>query len=424
MQGADNLHPYLAASSRILILGAGFAGIYAARRLDRTLRGTGAHVLLADRGNATLFTPLLWTVADGRTAASDVMVPIRNFQGAFSVLHADVEEIDIAGRTVRTSAGSYPYDTLIVALGSVTTLPPVPGIHEHALLFRYPVDAIRLRNRVIEAVETARHTSDAAERAALLTFAVVGGGDTGVELAATIHDYIQAALFDRYPELRQERVRVVVVERADRLTPMERPDMSARARRILEESGIEVRVGTTVEGISADGVKTSGGQIPSRTVFWAAGISAPPVVKALPVEHAHNGAVVVDTTLRVPGHPEIIVIGDSAWIYDADGKAVPPTAQAAMREGIYAGKTIGAALRGGPVRPFRYTSRGRLALLGLHTGIGEVGGIEVSGVPAWLLWHAYYLYRIPSWGKRVRILTDLALAALFGREAVQLPLEE
>ncbi|HZU13312.1 MAG TPA: NAD(P)/FAD-dependent oxidoreductase [Chloroflexota bacterium] len=418
------LATYLSASPRILILGAGFAGTNAARQLDRRLRGTGAHVLLVDRGNASLFTPLLWTVADGRTAPSDVMVPIRDFQGRFSFVHADVEEIDIAGRTVRTSVGSYPYDILVVALGSITTLPPVPGIHEHALGFRYPVDAIRLRNRLIQAVEVARHTADAAARSALLSFAVVGGGDTGVELAATIHDYLHAALFDRYPELKGEQVRIIVLERAERLTPMERPDLSSHAQQMLERSGIEVHTGTTVEGITADGVQTSAGDFPARTVFWAAGISAPPVVRALPVEHAPNGAVIVDTTLRVPGHPEIIVVGDSAWIYDAEGKPVPPTAQAARVEGIYVAKSIANSLRGGPARPFTYRSLGHLALLGLHTGLGEVGPIEVRGFPAWLLWHAYYLYRIPTWGNRVRIVADLILAAIFGREAAQVPLNE
>src|SRR3954466_9864996 len=282
---SETLFGYSAARHKILILGAGFGGLATALRSDTRLRQRAdASVLVVDRDSALLFTPLLWTVADGRADANDVVVPIRAFQRgrAFHLLHATVEEIDLERREVRTSAGTRPYDYLVIALGSVTAVPSLPGLRERALRFHTPADAMELRNHLIDALENAHHTVDAQERREWLTFVVGGGGDTGVELAATIHDYLEVGLLAEYPWLASERPRIVLVGRADRLVPMSTPATSAMVRKVLTKIGIEVWTGVTIEGVTERAVETSAGPIPARTLFWAAGISAPSVVAGLP----------------------------------------------------------------------------------------------------------------------------------------------
>ncbi len=419
---------YRTADHRVLILGGGFGGIATALELDRRLRDVpGTSVLIVDRDADLLYTPLLWTVADGRANPSHVVVPIRALQRgrSFHVLHADVTGIDLDAREVRTSAGSRPYDHLVIALGSLTAIPDLPGLRDRALRFATPSDALELRNHLIQAVEAAHGATDPAERDAYLTFVVGGGGDTGIELAATIHEYLTQGLLEEYPWLADAPLRIVVVGRADRLVPMSSPRTSDSVRRVLEEEGIEVLTGASIDGATETAVLTSKGEIPARTLFWAAGITAPEVVRSLPVEHARNGAVMVDDRLLLHDHPEVAVIGDCAWAFSADdGQPVPPTAQAAEHQGRYIGRAIAARIVDPASRPapFRFKTKGRLALLGSGTGVAEVGGLTFSGLPAWALWHGYYLSRIPSWRNRLRLATDWLLAAVTGRETTQLRL--
>src|SRR5215204_5577397 len=424
---SETLFAYHAAQHKILILGAGFGGMAAALRLDERLGDrSDTSVLVVDRDSALLFTPLLWTVADGRSNPNDVVVPIRAFQRgrAFHLLHATVEGIDLDRREVRTSAGIRPYDYLVIALGSVTAVPPLPGLRERALRFHTPADAMELRNYLIDALENAHHTVDAQERREWLTFIVGGGGDTGVELAATILNFLQVGLLAEYPWLADEQPRVVVVGRAQRLVPMSSPTTSATVERVLREEGVEVWTDVAIEGVTEREVQTSRGAIPARTLFWAAGISAPPVVRDLPVEHARNGAVLVDGTLRVPGRPEVFVVGDCAWAFDGvTGAPTPPTAQAAEHMGAYVGNTIAGLIAGQEPRPFRFETRGRLALLGNRTGVAEVLGHAINGLLAWLLWHGYYLSKIPAWRNRVHLILSWGLAGLTGRATAQLRLE-
>jgi len=423
---SETLFAYHAARHKVLILGAGFGGMAAALRLDEQLGNrSDTSVLVVDRDSALLFTPLLWTVADGRANPNDVVVPIRAFQRgrAFHLLHARVEEIDLDRREVRTSAGTRSYDYLVVALGSVTAVPPLPGLRERALRFHTPADAMELRNYLIDALENAHHTVDAQERREWLTFVVGGGGDTGVELAATILNFLQVGLLAEYPWLADEPPRVVVVGRAQRRVPMSSPITSAAVERVLREEGVEVWTDVAIEGVTEREVQTSRGAIPARTLFWAAGITAPPVVRDLPLEHARNGAVLVDETLRVPGRAEVFVVGDSAWAFDGvSGDPTPPTAQAAGHMGHYVAEAIAGLIAGQQPKPFRFVTRGRLALLGHRTGVAEVFGIAFAGLPAWLLWHAYYLSAIPVWRNRIRLLTNWLLAGLTGRETAQLRL--
>ena len=426
---SEPVNAYLHARTRILVLGGGFAGLEVAHALDMRLRGgengDDVSVLVVDRGNSLLFTPLLWTVADGRSDPNDVVVPIRMFQRGrrFHVLHAEVQRIDLDRCVVETAAGPRPYDVLVLAPGSVTVMPDLPGLCQHALIFHTPADAMQLRNRLIDAVEAAHNAQDPSERQEWLTFVVSGGGDTGVELGAVIHDYLRNGLFAAYPWLADAPVRVVLVGRAPRLVPMSDLQTSGVVQRVLESEGVEVLTGVSVECVTDHSVRTSAQEIPARTVFWAAGITAPPVVRDLPVEHAPNGAVMVDDHLRVPGHPEVHVVGDSAWAFDAVTHApIPPTAQAALHMGRYVGRTIVAQMRGQDAGPFCFRPLGHLDLLGAHTGVARVRPVLFTGIAAWLLWHGYYLYRLPAWRNRTHLTLDWVLSGIAGRETSELRL--
>jgi NADH dehydrogenase len=417
---------YRNARHRILILGAGFGGLNAALELDRRLqREPDTSILLADRNNDLLFAPLLWIVANGRANPSDVMVPVRAFQRGrnFHVLYADVTGIDLEERVVTTTAGPRPYDYLVIALGSRTAVPDLPGLRDHALRFHNPADALQLRNHLIEAIENAHRAIDPAERKEWMTFVVCGGGDTGVELAATIHSYLVGGMFARYPWLADEPIRIVVVGHAPRLVPMGTPKSSDAVRRTLEGEGIEAMTGVSVLGATDRAVLTDKGEIPCRTLFWAAGITAPDVVRSLPGEHAPNGALMVDGHLRLQNHREVYVVGDVAWAYDAaTHEPIPPTAQAAEHQGAYVGKAIALAVRGQEALPFRFKPLGHLALLGNYTGVAEIGPFTFTGLPAWIMWHGYYLLHIPSWRNRVHLVVDWLLSWLTGPDTTKLPL--
>lgn len=420
---------YRAAEHRVLILGAGFGGLSTALQLDRRLRRAGrkdVSTLVVDRDNAQIFTPLLWLVANGRANPSNVVVPVRAFQWgrSFHVLQAEVQQVDLEQRQVITTAGARPYDTLVIALGSITAIPKLPGLAEHARVFRTAADALELRNHLIDAIETAHRTDDPAERQAWLTFVIGGGGDTGIELAATIHEYLHFGLFAEYPWLEDATPRVVVVGRAKRLVPLSSERTSAEVKRILEAEGIEVQTGVAITGATAKAVQTSHGDIPTHTFFWAAGIAAPAVVRDIPIPHARNGAILVDERLRITEHQNVYVIGDAAWATDPTTKAgVPPTAQAAEHEGAYVAKAIAAQIAGETVQPFAFKPRGHLALLGRGTGVAQIGDFNLTGFPAWFLWHGYYLTHIGTLRNRIRMIADLILSALTGRETGQLRID-
>jgi NADH:ubiquinone reductase (H+-translocating) len=417
---------YRSARTRILILGAGFGGLSTALQLDRQLRPSEpVSILVVNRDNDLLFAPLLWTVANGRASSNNVVVPIRDFQKSrrFHILHDEIKSIDLDRKEVETSHAWYPYDILVIALGSRTAMPNLPGLREYALPFHTPADALQLRNHLIDAIEAAHKATDPKERQEWLTFVVGGAGDTGVELAGVIHDYITIGLFGEYPWLADAPMRVIVVGRAERILPLSKPRTSHLVRQTLEQRGITVLTGRAITGVTETTVETSAEVIPARTFFWAAGTTVPEVVRQLPVQHAHNGTVIVDDHLRIPEHPEVYVIGDCTWAYDSTtNEPVPPTAQAARQEGNYVGKAIATEFAGRPSLPYRYTPLGHLGLLGHYTAVAEVGSISFGGFPAWILWHLVYLVRNPSWNKRIRLVVDWLLAGILGRDTGQLRL--
>nr|BBH85492.1 pyridine nucleotide-disulfide oxidoreductase [Thermosporothrix sp. COM3] len=418
---------YHQSGTRILILGAGFGGLSTALKLDQQFGPSdNVSILVVDRNNDMLFTPLLWTVASGRADPDNILIPIRAFQRGrhFHVLHAEVVGIDLENKRVHTSAGMRSYDIPVIALGSHTTMPHLPGLEEYAFPFHTPADALELRNRLIDCIEAAHRTSDPEEKQAFLTFVVGGAGDTGVELAAIIHDYVTSGLAREYPWLVNHPVRVIVAGRADRILPTSNPKIAQKTRQVLESEGIEIHTGTSVKAVTATTVETSHGTIPSHTLFWAAGTTAPNVVKELPVHHAHNGAVFVDQYLRIPTHPDVYVLGDSAWAYDsATGNPIPATAQAALHQGNYLGKAIATVIRGGQPEPYEFKMLGHLVLLGRQTGVARIGDVTLTGLPAWVVWHLVYLLRIPSMTKRLQLTLNWVLSAILGRETGQIRLQ-
>lgn len=417
---------YLKAKVRVLVLGAGFGGLKTALKLDDYLdENQDVSILVVDHNNYSFFHPLLWTVASGRTSPGSVVVPIRALQEghSFHLLHAEIESIDLEQKVVHTSAGPRPYDYLVLAMGSVTAFPNLPGLKQYALPFHSPLHAMELRNHLIDAVEIAHQCDNEQDKKAWLTFVVGGAGDTGVELAATIREYIVDGLFKHYPWLVDEPVRIVLIGRADRVVPMSATATSEAVRRVLVSQNIEVLTEIEVESLTENAVQTSQGEIPTHTVFWAAGINAPAQIKSLKVKQAPNGALIVDPYLHIPGHEEVFVIGDTAWAFDAATKApIPPTAQAAEHQGAYVAKAIAAKLKEQPVEPFMFKTRGHLALLGKRTGVAEIGPLTLTGIPAWLIWHAYYLSHIPFWRNRLQLLSSWLLAAWLGPETSQLRL--
>lgn len=419
---------YLGARNRVLILGAGFGGLATALKLDRILSpAQDVSILVVDRNNYSFFHPLLWTVASGRTTPSSIVVPVRTFQRgrSFHVLHAEIERIDLEGKVVYTSAGPRPYDYLVLGIGSVTAFPDLPSLKEYALPFHAPAHAMELRNHLIDAVEAAHQCDNEADRKAWLTFVVGGGGDTGVELAATIQEYLTDGLYKRHPWLNDTMTRVVLIGRAERLMPMSTPETSRKVQQVLEKEGIEVLTGVSVEGVTEKSVLITQGEIPTHTFFWAAGISAPPLISELAVKKAGNGALIVNDHLQIPGHEEVFVLGDTAWAFDATTKAaIPPTAQAAEHEGAYVAGVLADLLKGNQnSEPFVFKPRGHLALLGRRTGVAQVGKSVFTGIPAWVLWHSYYLSHIPSWRSRLQLLVNWGLAAFAGPETTQLRFE-
>lgn len=417
---------YESAGTRILILGGGFGGTMTALELDRHIgHQPDVSVLVVDSGNSQLFVPLLWNVAAGTVAPTHVTVPLRSLQRgrSFHLLHARVEGIDLEQRIVHTSAGDRGYDTLVIALGSITAVPNTPGVREHVRTFRNPADAVELRNHIIDAVEHAHRSSDPAERAKWSTFVIVGGGDTGSELAAVVRDYLSGMLCDLYPWLLDKPARVVLIEAADRLVPLGEPRFSALLRRRLEAQGVEVLTRSSVERITDEAVYAGDRSIPTRTVFWATGISAPDVVRNLPVPHERNGALAVDHYLRLTEYPNVYAIGDNAWAADAvTGTPVPALAQAAEHEAKYVAASIAGALSSRAAAPFRFRKLGQLTLLGSRDGIAQIGPLTLTGFPAWLMWHAYYLSHIGSWRNRVLLAADWLLSLLVGRETSELTL--
>ncbi len=395
---------------RVMILGGGFAGLEAAKALRRA----PVQVTVVDRQNHHLFQPLLYQVATAALNPSDIAAPIRRIlrrQANAEVLLADVERIEPAARRVVLADGVLPYDYLIIATGATHSYfgrddwePFAPGL-------KSVEDALEIRRRFLLAFEVAERQPDPTLRRAWMTFVIIGGGPTGVELAGTMAQVARKTLGRDFRHIDPAQARVLLLEAGERVLAAYPPDLSERARAQLEGLGVEVQTGGRVTAIDAEGVNIGDHRIDARTVLWAAGVAASPLARSLGVPLDRAGRVQVEPDLTVPGFPEIRVVGD-LMAMTTDGKPVPGVAPAALQSGRHAAEDIVRTLQGQPRRPFRYRDKGSLATIGRASGVAQIGRLKFSGLPAWLLWLLVHIVFLIGFRNRVLVLMQWAWSYL------------
>ncbi len=393
---------------RVIIVGAGFGGLYAAK----TLRHAAVEVLVIDRKNHHLFQPLLYQVATAGLSAPDIARPIRSIlrrNDNATVLLGEARAIDPLRRVVELEGREIPYDYLILAPGVVTNYfghdewaPYAPGLKTLG-------DAFEIRRRMLFAFEAAEREDDPERRIPWQTFVVVGGGPTGVELAGALREIATQTMARDFRRIDVGRTRVLLIEAAERLLPEFPPELSGAARRMLEQRGVEVRIGTRVSSIDEQGVELGVERILARTVLWAAGVRASPLGRSLRCELTRDGRVPVLPDLSVPGNPQVFVIGDLAAVRD-DGRFVPGMAPAAIQEGRHAARNVLQLIRGRPTLPFRYRDRGVLATIGRKAAVARIGRLRFSGFAAWLVWLLLHVSWLIGFRNRAVVLFEWAWA--------------
>jgi len=405
---------------RVVIVGAGFAGLYAAR----VLRNAPVDVTVVDRTNHHLFQPLLYQVATAALAPSDVTAPIRwllrDHRNA-SVVLGEVTDIDVDRRvvTVTGTPEAIEYDFLILATGSHHAYFGHPEWEVIAPGLKSLDDALHIRGRFLGAFERAEWTTDPAERAALMTFVVVGGGPTGVELAGVMPAIARDALRTNFRHIDTAQTRVILVEGGNRLLPTFPEHLSNRAKRDLEEIGVEVRLESLVSRITEREVHIGSERIDARTVFWAAGNEASHLGRALRAPLDKAGRVIVEPDLSVAGHPEVFVAGDLA-AFTHGPKRVPGVCPAAMQEGQHAARMIVRTIRRQQRKPFRYVNKGDLATIGRSRAIADFGSFTVAGSLAWWFWLFLHILYLAGFRNRLSVLLQWGYAYLTYERGVRL----
>ncbi len=419
--------PVLVVSGRrVLVVGGGFAGVYAAIEM-RDLVSAGNRLTLVSEESFFQYQPFLPEVASGTIDPRAIVVPLRPLLRHATVVRGEVTEIDHRSKRalvrVPDDGGTLfiEYDVLVLTAGSSSRVLPIPGLAEHGIGFKTIQEAIYLRNRVLSRLDVASETADAEVRDAALTFVVIGGGYAGVEALGELEDLARDAIRG-YRGLRSGAMRWVLVEAADRILPELSPDLAAYASERLRERGIEVLTGTTL--VSAEGgvlELSDGRRLPAGTLVWTAGVTPSPLAAASGFPLDERGRIEVDDRLRVAGVDAAWAAGDIAAVPDrTTGGIAPPTAQHGMREGRRLGRNVTAELGGGSARPFVWRSVGSVCSLGRYKGVAEVFGMKITGFPAWFLHRSYHLWAMPTLARRVRIAMDWTVALLFPRDTAQL----
>jgi len=411
---------------RIVILGGGFAGVEAARYLDRTVaKNSDIEVTLISSENFTIFTPMLHEVAAGDLEPVHICNPLRRLLRRVTILTGSVEAIDLAKRTVTISYGvdglrrELPYDQLVLTLGSETNYSSVPGVAEHACGIKTLGDATIIRAGVLGILENASVESDPKRRKRLLTVVVVGGGFAGVETIGAINDLMRESL-PHYGKIDPGEARIVLVHGGKFLLPELGEALGLYAQEKLHERRVEIKLEAKVTAYEDGAVHCGDGEIiPTELLIWAAGVSPSPILKKLPLELARD-RVVVDSTLEVPGHPGIWAAGDCAAVADpVSNLPYPPTAQHALREGKVIGKNIELRLKGQEPKPFQYKAPGQLAAIGRRTGVARIFGLKFSGIIGFMLWRSVYLMKLPRLEKKLRVALQWTLDTIFERDLGQ-----
>jgi NADH dehydrogenase len=392
---------------RVVIVGGGFGGLAAAK----ALRKTPARVLLIDRTNHHLFQPLLYQVATAVLAPGQIASPIREIlrrQQNATVILGEVTGVDVNHQSVLVSSADredvpVPYDYLVLATGAGHSYFGHDEYEKFAPGLKSLADALAARNKILQAFELAEAEEDPSRHRDLLTFVLVGGGATGVEMAGALAGLVRSTLRSEYRRIDPSAARIILVDQGNRVLGTFADDLSRAAKERLEKQGVEVRLGHGVDRIDTGGVTVAGERIASKTVIWTAGVAPSPAGKWLKGETDRSGRVRVQTDLTVAGHPEIFVIGDTASL-DQDGKPLPGVAQVAMQQGRYAGKLIHRRVTGRTApRPFRYFDKGNMAVVGKGFAVLQSGRVHVSGILAWLAWAAVHLEFVGQSSLRISV---------------------
>jgi NADH dehydrogenase len=383
---------------KVVIVGAGFGGIEAAAALSRV----AVDVIVLDRQNHHCFQPLLYQVATAALSPAEIAWPIRHMlrqQPNATVFMAEVEAVDLAGRFVVTSAGPISYDYLVIATGATHSYFGHDDWAKFAPGLKRIEDATRIRRSILLAFEQAELAGDDAERQRLLTFVIIGGGATGVEMAGAIAEIARETLANDFRRIDPRNSRIILLEAGPRVIPTLPEDLSRYAERALTRMGVDVRTSTRVIGCDAGGVDVDHGRIDASTTIWAAGVVASPAASWLGAAHDRAGRVLVGPDLSVPDHPEVFVIGDAAAVHDDNGEPVPGVAPAAKQMGHYVGRLIAARLAGKSLPPFRYRNLGELATIGRRAAVVKFGRLHLKGFIGWLFWslaHIYFLIGVKN----------------------------
>ncbi len=415
-------------AARIVILGGGFAGAYCAQALEPRLTRLGADVLLINRTNYFLFTPLLIEASTGTLEPRHAVVSLRRFVRSTRLVTAEVEDVDLQRRRVRyrpaghVQSSETPWDHLAICLGSVTLMPPVPGLREHGFELKNLADGIGLRDRMIQMLELAEATDDPELARRSLSFVIVGGNYTGVELAGECHDLLHAAR-RHYRRVPPDLIRVTLVELRERILPTLDEDLARFAADRLSRRGIDIRLGATIQRIEPDRAQLADGTwLPTSTVIWAAGIAPNPLVARIGLPTDERGYIRCDDTMRVQGHDNVWAIGDCAVNPDPRGGTYPATAQHATRQGAALAANMARAIQGRPPRPVQLANLGSVVALGRRSGVAKIFGLKLAGFPAWFLWRTIYLWKMPGLGRTLRVMLDWTVELILPGEHVQLGL--
>jgi NADH dehydrogenase len=403
---------------RVVVIGGGFGGLCAARALGKA----PVRVTLLDRQNHHLFQPLLYQVATAALSPADIAEPLRGIvrkQENCEVLLAEAKSIDTAAKTVITDGEPISYDYLVIAAGARHHYFGHDDWEKVAPGLKSLDDALEIRRKMLLSFELAEKTNDDAERRAAMTFVVVGGGPTGVEMAGAIAEIAKQTLVRDFRHINSKHTRVILVENSDRVLGFFDPVLSESAGRQLRRIGVDLRLGVQATEVTSEGVVLSSGEkIPAKTVVWAAGNKASPLGASLGVPTDRGGRVIVKPDLSIPNHPEVFVIGDMANFTLEGGTPLPGLAPVAMQQGRHVAENIEQIINGGWTRPFEYNDKGTMATIGRCAAVADTGWMRFTGFPAWLAWLFIHLLFLVSFRSKIGVLFSWAYTYLvYGRKA-------
>jgi NADH dehydrogenase len=404
----------------VVIIGGGFAGLDAARALG----GAPVRLTLVDRHNHHVFQPLLYQVATAGLSPGDIASPIRwilRRQANLRVLLATVESIDLARRVLRLDGGDeLGYDALIIAAGLTHSYFGHDDWQAHAPGLKTLDDALEMRKRVLLAFERAERETDPVKQRRLLTFVIIGGGPTGVELAGALAEVARQALRSEFDRIDPASARILLIEAGPSILSTFPESLRTAGRRALARLGVDVREGRAVTAVSDGAVDLGDEIIEAQTILWAAGVQATPLGQHLGAARDRAGRVIVDPDLSVPGHPEVFVAGDLACFTHQTGRPLPGVAQAAKQLGRHAARNVRRRLRGEPTRPFHYIDPGNLATIGRNAAIADFGWFRLSGYPAWLFWLFLHIFFLIGFRNRLSVMLQWAVSYLTYQRSVRL----